>query len=162
MSIDIWENHTQHLVYPGYYRNNIWEVSKKVTSLLWKHEEEIQEKMKRILHDSFNVPIESVSAKEIQDLYILFSYLLRRTIHGQVQFRGLNKPWSKPKLSSAWKNLVWHDLGHSIARYMLDPTNQAKDPWRFTPTPFKYRYRWYAEHYDTLVEELHVKLNQVV
>jgi hypothetical protein len=148
-----------HISYPWFYKKHMAMFEQKVVSLLWQTEDDERKNMKYILSANFNVPIELVSNEEIKDLRILFSYLLPRVLHAQVQFRWLNKPWSNPKIPSTWRmSMIWHDLSHSIARYILDKENKSEDPWRFTPTPFKYRHKWYAEHYDALAEELYTSI----
>ena len=119
-----------------------------------------RKKLKPILKDGFNIEIGTLTKTELNDISILFHFFLKRGIHSQIQFNWLNK-WQKkaeiPKRIHK-KDITWHDMAHCAARYMLDPENNWSDPGRFTPTPLKYKYNGYAEHFESLSEELYAAL----
>ncbi len=153
------DNVREVVPFPWFFRQNISNIKWRVDDPLGIGLEIQKKKLKHILKDGFNIDVASLSDQEVQDISILFHFLLQRVVHAQIQFWGLQNEKKQQKIPRIGRSsIVWHDMAHCAARYILDPENSMKDPSRFTPTPLKYRYNWYAEHYDALVEELYATL----
>ena len=145
--------------FPWLYRQCVETIERQVDRALWEHNGIHRKNIWAILMDGFNVAIENLTSEEIGDITVLFHFFLKRVIHGDMQFQGLSTNSINPILPSVHRSsIIWHDIAHCVARYMLDPENRAGDPSRFTPTPFKYAYDWCPEHYDALTEELYAFL----
>lgn len=155
--------------YENIIYNNWWKISgfqyskavqgilrKKIAELLVLQSWDLDSKLQwinRILQYWFGLSVSDLSKEEIEDMQLVLWFLFMRSLHGYLW-------WDMNAAHSIeWeKSIIFHDLSHSIVRYIMNPKSPIKESQRFLPTPFRYPQKRYLTHQNSLYEECYALL----